>query len=84
MAHPFLRSQLQSELQKEKNQISGYSGPQGPYYCGVGAGKIFGRDLAEKALDNMLYCKLNITGLNFEVAPGQCEFQICDFNPNEL
>ena len=30
----------------------------------------------EKILENALYCELNITGLNFEVAPGQCEFQI--------
>ena len=59
-----IRNNLPLGMKKEKNHISGYSGPQGPYYCGVGAGKIFGRDLAEKALDNMLYCKLNITGLN--------------------
>lgn len=73
-----IRNNLPLGMKEEKNKITGYSGPQGPYYCGVGAGKIFGRDLAEKALDNMLYCKLNITGLNFEVAPGQCEFQICE------
>ena len=60
------------------NKIIGYLGPQGPYYCGVGTGKIFGRDLFEKALDNVLYCKLDITGLNFEVAPGQCEYQLCE------
>jgi len=52
--------------------------PQGPYYCGVGAGKVFGRKIAEKVLENALFCGLNITGLNFEVAPGQCEIQLCD------
>ena len=26
---------------------SGYPGPQGPYYCGVGANKVYGRDIAE-------------------------------------
>lgn len=51
---------------------------QGPYYCGVGKNKCYGRNLAENILFNALYCDLNITGMNFEVAPGQCEFQICD------
>ena len=51
---------------------------QGKYYCGVGAGKVFGRQVIEKTLDNALYCGLNVTGLNFEVAPGQCEMQLCD------
>lgn len=26
---------------------SGFPGPQGPYYCGVGANKVFGRDVVE-------------------------------------
>ena len=51
---------------------------QGQYYCGVGAGNCFGRSIAENVLKNALYCGLNITGLNFEVAPGQCELQLCD------
>lgn len=25
----------------------GFPGPQGPYYCGVGAGKVFARDFIE-------------------------------------
>jgi hypothetical protein len=24
---------------------NGYPGPQGPYYCGVGANKVYGRDI---------------------------------------
>ena len=51
---------------------------QGPYYCGVGTNRAYGRNTAEKILENALYCELNITGLNFEVAPGQCEFQLCE------
>ena len=51
---------------------------QGPYYCGVGAGRVFGRRIAEEILKNAIYSDLKITGLNFEVAPGQCEFQLCD------
>ncbi len=52
--------------------------PQGPYYCGVGSGRVYGRQVAEKILENSLKCDLNITGLNFEVAPGQCELQLCE------
>tara|TARA_B100001093_G_scaffold434068_1_gene431362 strand:+ start:717 stop:1760 length:1044 start_codon:yes stop_codon:yes gene_type:complete len=61
-----------------ENKVCGFSGPQGPYYCGVGAGKIFGRKVAEKSLEHAMFCGLNITGLNFEVAPGQCEMQLCE------
>ena len=66
-------------MMRERNGVMvGESGPQGPYYCGVGAGRVFGRRVAEEILRNALYCELKITGLNFEVAPGQCEFQLCD------
>ena len=51
---------------------------QGKYYCGVGHGKCYGRTVAEEILDNSIYAGLNITGMNFEVAPGQCELQLCD------
>ena len=52
--------------------------PQGPYYCSVGAGNCYGRNIGEEMLEACLRSKLNITGLNFEVAPGQCELQICE------
>ena len=26
---------------------SGFPGPQGPYYCGVGSNKVYGRDIVE-------------------------------------
>lgn len=52
------------------------SGKQGQYYCGVGAGNCFGREMIEEALKNLLHASIYITGLNFEVAPGQCEFQV--------
>lgn len=55
----------------------GFPKPQGDYYCGVGAQSVFGREIAEHVLANCLYTKLDITGYNFEVAPGQCEFQVC-------
>jgi glutamine synthetase len=49
---------------------------QGKYYCGVGTGKIFGRDLVDTHYEYCLYAGLNISGINAEVAPGQWEFQI--------
>jgi len=54
----------------------GYAGPQGPYYCGVGTGKIVGRDIAERHMDACLKAGLKISGINAEVMPGQWEFQI--------
>lgn len=55
---------------------NGFPGPQGPYYCGVGAGKAYGRDIIEDHLDQMIDAGLNIEGINAEVATGQWEFQI--------
>ena len=56
--------------------VGGYPAPQGPYYCGVGADKAFGRDLVEEHLDICLEAGLNVEGINAEVAAGQWEFQI--------
>ena len=55
---------------------NGFPAPQGPFYCGVGADEVFGRDLVE---DHTLACieaQLMIFGTNAEVMPGQWEFQI--------
>lgn len=54
----------------------GFPGPQGPYYCGVGAGKAYGRHIVEDHLDQMIAAGINIEGINAEVATGQWEFQI--------
>ena len=54
----------------------GYPGPQGPYYCSVGAQNAFGRDIVEEHLDACLEAGLNVEGINAEVAAGQWEFQI--------
>ncbi len=53
----------------------GYPGPQGPYYCAVGAGKVAGRDIVEEHLDLCLEAGLGITGINAEVLLGQWEYQ---------
>ncbi|MDD5068954.1 MAG: glutamine synthetase beta-grasp domain-containing protein [Candidatus Pacebacteria bacterium] len=54
----------------------GYPAPQGPYYCGVGADKIFGRQLVEAHLESCIQAGLTISGINSEVMPGQWEFQV--------
>jgi glutamine synthetase len=54
----------------------GFPGPQGPYYCGVGADKIYGRDIVEAHTDACIEAGLSISGTNAEVMPGQWEFQI--------
>lgn len=54
----------------------GYPAPQGPFYCGVGADEVFGRDLVEEHMDACLAAGLEFYGVNAEVMPGQWEFQI--------
>ena len=57
-------------------QEEDYPEPQGPFYCGVGSDRVFGRDLVE---EHMFICQnagLCLFGVNAEVMPGQWEFQI--------
>ncbi|CAK7338994.1 unnamed protein product [Dovyalis caffra] len=64
-------------LQKDvKWPLGGYPGPQGPYYCGVGVDKAFGRDIVDSHYKACLYAGINISGINGEVMPGQWEFQV--------
>lgn len=56
--------------------VDGFPAPQGPFYCGVGTGKVFGRDIVENHLQACIYAGLGIYGTNAEVMPGQWEFQI--------
>jgi glutamine synthetase len=49
---------------------------QGPYYCGVGADEVYGRDLVEMHFMSCLEAGLLLTGVNAEVMPGQWEFQV--------
>ena len=62
----------------------GYPAPQGPFYCGVGADEVFGRDVAEAHLDACLDAGLQISGINAEVMPGQWEFQVGPLGPLEV
>jgi len=54
----------------------GYPAPQGPYYCGVGSNRAFGREIVEEHLDLCIDADLAIEGVNAEVAAGQWEYQI--------
>jgi glutamine synthetase len=55
---------------------NGYPAPQGPFYCGVGADEVFGRDIVEEHMQACLKARLPLSGVNAEVMPGQWEFQI--------
>lgn len=62
----------------------GFPGPQGPYYCGVGADEIWGRDIVEAHTTACMEAGLHISGTNAEVMMGQWEFQIGPIGPPQV
>ena len=62
----------------------GFPAPQGPYYCGVGAGRVVGRDIVELHTQACLDAGLGLSGTNAEVMPGQWEFQVGPLGPTEV
>ncbi len=60
---------------------AGYPGPQGPYYCSVGADVAYGRDIVEAHMDACLTAGIAFSGINAEVMPGQWEYQIGTAGP---
>ncbi len=62
----------------------GYPAPQGPFYCGVGADEVFGRDIVEDHMEACLRAGIGISGVNAEVMPGQWEFQLGPLGPMEV
>ena len=62
----------------------GYPAPQGPFYCGVGADEVFGRDIVEEHLQFCIDAGLEISGINAEVMPGQWEYQIGPLGPLDV
>ncbi|RWS25335.1 glutamine synthetase 2 cytoplasmic-like protein [Leptotrombidium deliense] len=54
----------------------GFPGPQGPYYCGVGAEKTYGRHVMESHYRACLYAGIPIAGENAEVMPAEWEYQV--------
>lgn len=59
-------------------------GPQGPYYCSVGGGVCFGREISEKHLELCLKAGLSICGTNAEVMGSQWEYQIGPLDPIQV
>ncbi|KAL5259330.1 hypothetical protein ACHWQZ_G009690 [Mnemiopsis leidyi] len=55
---------------------NGYPGPQGPYYCGVGANRVHGRSIVEAHYRACMYAGIKIAGSNAEVMPSQWEYQV--------
>ena len=53
-----------------------YPAPQGPYYCGVGAVEIAGREIVEAHTSACIEAGIAISGTNAEVMLGQWEFQV--------
>jgi glutamine synthetase len=62
----------------------GFPEPQGPYYCGVGAGRVIGREIVERHTQACLDAGIAISGTNAEVMPGQWEFQVGPLGPLEV
>lgn len=62
----------------------GYPAPQGPFYCGVGADEVYGRDIVEEHLELCLDAGLEISGINAEVMPGQWEYQVGPLGPLDV
>ena len=54
----------------------GFPGAQGPYYCGVGTGKVYCRDIVEAHYRACMYAGIKISGINAEVMPAQWEYQV--------
>lgn len=50
-------------------------GPQGPYYCGI-SHKLNTIDYLTYVRELCIKSDINISGFNYEVAPGQAEFQV--------
>tara|TARA_A100001015_G_C15040768_1_gene739524 strand:+ start:3554 stop:4603 length:1050 start_codon:yes stop_codon:yes gene_type:complete len=62
----------------------GYPAPQGPFYCGVGADEVYGRDIVEDHMEACLNANISISGINAEVMPGQWEYQVGPLGPLQV
>ncbi|CAI2357186.1 unnamed protein product [Caenorhabditis sp. 36 PRJEB53466] len=55
---------------------NGFPAPQGPYYCGVGSDRVFGRQILEAHYRACMYAGIKISGSNVESMPSQFEYQV--------
>ncbi|MCY4644639.1 MAG: glutamine synthetase beta-grasp domain-containing protein [Bacteriovoracales bacterium] len=74
--YTFFTGELESEKWPMGWPKGGYPSPQGPFYCGIGAGRVYGRHIVEEHSKACEAAGLNIYGVNAEVMPSQWEFQI--------
>ena len=61
---------------------NGFPGPQGPYYCGVGSNRVYGRDIVEAHYRAALYAGVNLSGSNAEVMAAQVQPYIQGYPPS--
>jgi glutamine synthetase len=69
---------------KWENATNPSIGGQGPYYCGVGGDRMFGREISLEHLELCMKAGLKICGTNAEVMASQWEFQIGTLSPLEV
>lgn len=62
----------------------GYPSPQGPYYCGNGAGISVCRQIHDAHLKACLFAGIKISGTNAEVMMSQWEFQVGPCRAEEM
>ena len=79
-AYPWFGFEQEYTLYRGRDPLgwpdNGAPPPQGPYYCGVGADEVSGREMVEAHLQACIQAGIMIYGINAEVMLGQWEFQI--------
>ena len=48
----------------------------GPYYCAVGTGNVYGREIVEAHYKACIFAGVKISGTNAEVMPAQMSIQL--------